>query len=170
MGRKVNPGRWTAEIEGDFVVFLIGARPQKTHLLRSIRDLGGRRGMKHMLDYLMDHPEKGLLGYEMGLPTIVQYWRSFDQLEAFAKDGDDPHLDAWRKYWRRVGKSQRTGIWHETYLVRSGEYEAVYGNMPAFGLGAATKVVPVAESSTARGRLRAADLGLTGLDADPPAS
>ena len=24
---KVNQGRWTAEIEGDFVVFLIGARP-----------------------------------------------------------------------------------------------------------------------------------------------
>ena len=117
----------------------------------------------------MDHPEKGLLGYEMGLPTIVQYWRSFDQLEAFAKDGDDPHLDAWRKYWKRVGKSQRTGIWHETYLVRAGEYEAVYGNIPAFGLGAASKVVPVAESSTARRRLRAAAGSLTGLsEADPP--
>ena len=105
--------RLTAEIEGDFVVFLIGARFDKLHLARSIVDLGGRRGMKHMLDYLVAHPETGLLAYEMGLPTIVQYWRSFDHLEAFAKDQDAPHLDAWRQYWRRVGRGGRTGIWHE---------------------------------------------------------
>ncbi len=152
---KVNVGRWTAEIEGDFVVFLIGARPNSPlHLLRSFGDLGGRKGMKHMLDWLMERPEKGLLGYEMGFPTIVQYWRSFDQLEAFARDADDPHLEPWRNYWRRVGKSGRTGIWHETYLVRAGEYECVYGNMPTFGLAKASTLVPAAESSTARLRVR----------------
>ncbi|MGI9622669.1 MAG: DUF4188 domain-containing protein [Acidimicrobiales bacterium] len=151
---EINKGRWTADIEGDFVVFLIGARPQKLHLLRSLRDLGGRKGMKHMLDYLTEQPDKGLLGYEMGLPTIIQYWRSFEHLEAFAKDKDDPHLDAWRKYWKRVGKSERTGIWHETYMVRAGEYEAVYGNMPPFGLAKASNAVPVAESVGARERLK----------------
>lgn len=104
MSAKINQGRWTADIEGDFVVFLIGARPSKLHLLRSIIDLGGRRGMKHMLDYLVEHPEKGLLGYQMGFPAIVQYWRSFEQLEAFAKNTDDPHLDVWRKYFKRVGR------------------------------------------------------------------
>ena len=52
--------RMTAEIEGDFVVFLIGATlNSKLHLLRSFADLGGRRGMKYMLDYLVEHPEKG---------------------------------------------------------------------------------------------------------------
>ena len=152
--------RMTAEVDGDFVVFLIGARPNnKLHLLRSIIDLGGRRGMKHMLDYLVAHPEKGLLAYEMVVPTIVQYWRSFEQLEAFAKDATDPHLDVWRKYWRRVGKSDRTGIWHETYLVRAGEYEAVYGNMPPRGLGKAGRLVPVSESSSARERLKAMTAG-----------
>lgn len=145
--------RMTAEIDGDFVVFLIGARLDKLHLLRSAMDLGGRRGMKHMLDYLVAHPEKGLLGYQMGLPVIVQYWRSFDHLEAFAKDTDDPHLNVWRNYWRRVGRSDRTGIWHETYRVKAGEYEAVYGNMPPFGLGKAGRLVSLTESSTARGRL-----------------
>ena len=152
---KVAGRRMTAEIEGDFVVFLIGARFDKLHLARSLADLGGRRGMKHMLDYLMAHPDKGLLAYEMGLPTIVQYWRSFEHLEAFAKDTDDPHLDAWRNYWRRVGKSDRTGIWHETFLVKAGQYEAVYGNMPPHGLGKAGRLVPVAQSSSARGRLGA---------------
>jgi hypothetical protein len=148
--------RMTAEIDGDFVVFLIGARfNNKLHPLRTIMDLGGRRGMKHMLDYLVAHPEKGLLGYVMGLPVIVQYWRSFDHLEAFAKDTADPHLAVWRNYWRRVGKSGRTGIWHETYRVRAGEYEAVYGNMPPFGLAKAGRLVSLAEKSTARERLKA---------------
>jgi hypothetical protein len=91
----------------------------------------------------------------MGLPTIVQYWRSFEHLEAFARDQDDPHLDTWRNYWRRVGRSARTGIWHETYLVPAGQYEAIYGNMPPRGLGKAGRLVPASEASTARLRLRA---------------
>ena len=68
----------------------------------------------------------------------MQYWRSFEHLERFANDVDDPHVAAWRNYWRRVGRDTRTGIWHETYLVRAGEYEAIYGNMPPFGLGKAS--------------------------------
>jgi len=148
--------RMTAEIHGDFVVFLIGARfNNKLQMLQSFMDLGGRRGMKHMLDYLVERPEKGLLAYEVGIPTIVQYWRSFEHLEAFAKDKDDPHMEVWRKYWRRVGKSDRTGIWHETYLVKAGQYEAAYGNMPPHGLGKAGRLVPLSESSSARGRMGA---------------
>jgi hypothetical protein len=108
------------------------------------------------------HPEKGLLGYQMGLPTIVQYWRSFDHLEAFASDAGDPHVAVWRNYWRRVGTSARTGIWHETYLVRAGEYEAIYGNMPPFGLGQAGRLVPLTEGKTARQRFRAAAGGPAG--------
>jgi hypothetical protein len=152
---EVQQGRWTAEIEGDFVVFIIGARINSwRHVVSAIRDLGGRRGMNHMLKYLTEHPERGLLGFEtMGFAN-VQYWRSFEHLEAFAKDVDDPHLDVWRNYWRRVGKNPRTGIWHETFLVRDGEYEAVYANMPARGLAKASKMVSVAESSTARRRLK----------------
>jgi hypothetical protein len=154
---EINAGRWSAEIEGDFVVFIIGARiNSKLHALRALSDLGGRKGMNHMLKYLMSHPEKGLLGYETMGFTIVQYWRSFDHLEAFAKDSEDPHLQVWRNYWRRVGKSTRTGIWHETFLVRDGEYEAIYGNVPARGLGKASRLVPVADSTSARQRLKAA--------------
>jgi hypothetical protein len=154
--------RMSAEIDGDFVVFLIGAFPDKFHLVRTFLDLGGRRGMKHMLDYLMERPDKGLLGYQMGWPAIVQYWRSFDHLEAFANDTSDPHVAAWRNYWKRVGTSSRTGIWHETYLVRAGEYEAIYGNMPPFGLGKASRLVPLADAKTARDRFRATASGAVG--------
>lgn len=157
---SINKGRWTAEIEGDFVVFIIGPRlNQWWRPIRSLRDLGGRRSMNYMLKYLTDHPEKGLLGYQTFGLANVQYWRSFEHLEAFAKNTDDPHLEPWRNFWRRVGKSGRTGIWHETFLVRDGEYEAIYGNMPPHGLGKAAKLVPVAESVSARQRLRAASRG-----------
>ncbi|HEV7205738.1 MAG TPA: DUF4188 domain-containing protein [Jatrophihabitans sp.] len=153
MGQAI-AGRQRARIDGDFVVFLIGARLQLRHPIRSFGDLGGRRGMKHMLDHLTKHPEKGLLGFEMGFPTIVQYWRSFDHLEAFARDQDDPHSVAWRNYWKRVGQDNRTGIWHETYLVRADEYEAVYANMPPFGLGKAGSLEPLSQDSRARLRIR----------------
>ena len=144
--------RMMAEIDGDFVVFLIGARFNSFHLLKTVLDLGGRRGMKHMLDYLVAHPEKGLLGYQMGLPTIVQYWRSFDHLEAFANDAERPARGRVAQLLETGrARARRTGIWHETYLVRAGEYEAVYGNMPPFGLGKAGRLVPLAEGKTAQG-------------------
>lgn len=41
---------------------------------------------------------------------VMQCWRSFEQLEAFASDKDDPHLDVWHQYWRRVGRSGRSGM------------------------------------------------------------
>jgi hypothetical protein len=152
---EARQGRWTAEIEGDFVVFLIGARLQKSRPIRSLRDLGGMRSMPYMLKYLSERPESGLLGYQLLSPMVnVQYWRSFEHLERFARDEDDPHLAAWRTYWKRVGTDTRSGIWHETYLVRAGEYEAVYGNMPPYGLAKATSMVKVGAESRARGRLK----------------
>jgi hypothetical protein len=151
----IKQGRWMAQIEGDFVVFLIGARLTKGRRLKAFGDLGGRRGMLHMLKELSADPDSGLLGYEMSTfgGLIVQYWRSFEHLERFA-NSPDPHGNAWRTYWKRVGTQEGTGIWHETYLVRAGEYEAIYGNMPPFGLGRAGTLVTVAEGSTARGRLK----------------
>jgi hypothetical protein len=99
----IHRGRYAAEIDGDFVVFLIGARLNKPWLaVPSFLDLGGRRrGMQAMLDYLTEHPEKGLLGYRMGFSTIVQYWRSFEHLEAFARDEELLHREAWLQWYRR---------------------------------------------------------------------
>lgn len=156
MGKPLNKGRWTAEIEGDFVVFLIGARFNKPlRIIAGMKDLSSTRGpsMQKMLDYLVANPEKGLLGYEKAGMTTIQYWRSFEHLEAFAKDKEDPHLEAWRVYMKRANGNSRVGIWHETYLVRAGEFEAIYGDMPTRGLAKASKAVSIADSSTARNRI-----------------
>ncbi len=101
----------------------------------------------------MAHPEKGLLGYRMGFPTIVQYWRSFEHLESFARDTDDMHRPVWLDFFRR-DKKGRTGIWHEAYLVRAGEYEAIYTNVPEGGLAAVGRAAPLSSTSSARQRLR----------------
>jgi hypothetical protein len=46
------------------------------------------------------------------------------------------------------------GIWHETYRVRSGEYEAIYSGMPLFGLAKAGSLALVTpEQDSARQRL-----------------
>jgi hypothetical protein len=152
---RIHSGRFSAEIDGDFVVLLIGARLNKPWLaLRVLRDLGGRRrGMQAMLAELMAHPEKGLLGYRGAGLTIVQYWRSFEHLEAFARDPGDLHRATWLEWYRRDPHG-RTGIWHETYLVRAGEYEAIYQDVPEAGLAVAGRVVPLRGTSSARLRLR----------------
>ena len=86
--------------------------------------------------------------------ALVQYWRSFEDLERFARAKDEPHLSAWRRFNKAVGADGSVGIWHETFLVDAGRYEAVYGNMPVFGLAAATQHVPaVGKRETARRRL-----------------
>jgi Domain of unknown function (DUF4188) len=153
----IHRGRFGAEIDGDFVVFLIGARINRPwSLASSFLDLGGRRrGMGAMLADLAAHPEKGLLGYRMGFSTIVQYWRSFEHLEAFARDPGDLHRPTWLDWYRRDPQG-RTGIWHETFLVRAGEYEAIYSDVPEQGLAAAGRAVPLTGTSSARLRLRRA--------------
>ncbi len=59
---------------------------------------------------------------------------------------------------RRVSRTAlvRRRLGYETFLVRAGEYEAVYGNMPPHGLGRPSEVVPIGSDSSARGRLKRA--------------
>jgi hypothetical protein len=159
---KVQPGRFTADVDGDFVVFLIGMRVNKPWKLHKWVPVA--MAMPRMLRYLDNNPQEGLLGYRMGgsprAPTLIQYWRSFDDLDRFARNPDAPHLGPWRRYVREIGSSGDVGIWHETFKVRAGEYEALYGNMPVFGLAAATRHVPANQ----KGRSAAFRIGARAAD------
>jgi Domain of unknown function (DUF4188) len=155
---KVAAKRVTANIDGDFVVFLIGMRinkPWKPH-----KWLPVFRAMPRMIRELEKHPESGFLGHIMNLGVIVQYWRSFEHLEAYARDPNQLHWPAWIAFNKRVGLSRGdVGIWHETYRVRAGEYECMYSGMPLFGLAKASATVdPVGPLESARGRLEATAL------------
>ncbi|MBW4699248.1 MAG: DUF4188 domain-containing protein [Aphanocapsa lilacina HA4352-LM1] len=155
---QVMAGRYTARVEGSFVVFLIGMRVNQFWAVG--KWVPTLRAMGPMLRTLYRDPEKGFLGGETFLywrgVALVSYWRSFEDLEKFARSPDEPHLEAWRRFQRSVGADGSVGIWHESYLVESGHYEAMYGNMPRFGLAAATEHIPIAgRRETARGRIGA---------------
>src|SRR5947209_12434631 len=90
----VMAGRYTATIEGPFVVFIIGMRVNRFLAFR--KWVPTAMAMGPMLKTLFQHPEKGFLGAETffsGRSTVlIQYWRSFDDLERFARSKEEPHL------------------------------------------------------------------------------
>jgi hypothetical protein len=154
---KINRTRLTADIDGEFVVFIIGMRPNK--LWKVHKWLPVALAMGRMLGELSKRPESGFLGSQtfgaLG-GCIVQYWRSWEQLEAYAQDRNSAHWPAWVAFNKRVASNGDVGIWHETYRVAPGAYECVYNNVPDFGLGKATRLVPASGyRETASGRMSA---------------
>ena len=127
--------RRAAKMDGEFVVFLIGMRVNRWWKIS--KWLSVAAAMPRMLKELAQHPELGYLGAEawFGRTTILlSYWRSMDHLHAYAKSRTATHLPAWKRFNEVIGTSGDVGVWHETYRSRPGDYEAVYVNMPAFGL------------------------------------
>jgi len=159
---SVFAGRYTASVDGPFVVFAIGMRINRLRALRKWWPVV--TAMPPMIETLNRHPEKGFLGAESFVfwrgVMLLQYWRSFEDLDRFARSPADPHLEAWRRFNRAVGGSGEVGIFHETYLVQDGQYECVYGNMPRFGLAKAfAHERAVGNRETARLRLNRPDDG-----------
>lgn len=157
MSASINARRH-GRIEGEFVVFLIGMRMNRWwKIWQSVRVA---LGMGRMLRELNAHPELGFLGAEswFGRTTImVSYWRSMDQLLAYAKSRSHEHLPAWRSFNKLVGTNGDVGIWHETYRSRAGDHESVYANMPLFGLAkAGVSLEATGAHETAQGRLATA--------------
>lgn len=151
----VHAQRMTAELDGEFVVFLIGMRINKPWKLHKWVPVV--LAMPRMLKELYQHPECGFLGHTSAGLLQIQYWRSFDHLEAYARSRDHAHWPAWVDFNKRVGGSRGdVGIWHETYLIAPGRYETVYSGMPAFGLGKVGRLLPAGgHRDRARGRIHA---------------
>lgn len=157
MAKEIFHGRYTAQIDGDFVVFMIGARAS---IRQVFKNFWVGQSFNAMVNELNADSESGFLGGESFvrmLPfesILVSYWRSFDALERFARDRENLHYPAWIRFYKEIGANSDYGIWHETYMIRAGEYECIYGNMPKFGLGNVRGVqhVSLKEASRARNR------------------
>lgn len=144
----VHPGRFTAHLgdRTDVVVFIIGMRINR--LWQMWRWLPVFLAMPKMVEELCADPSRGLLArpstYMSGrVFLLVQYWRSFEDLERFARVPQGSHLTAWREFNRKIRDNGSVGIFHETYRVPAQSIETVYGNMPVFGLAAATAHEPL---------------------------
>ncbi|MGW1912526.1 DUF4188 domain-containing protein [Streptomyces sp. NPDC002076] len=141
--------RTTADAKGEVVVLLIGMRINRfwaVHLWLPVM-----LGMLRMLRELERDPARGLRAKVLLTASprtyyVVQYWESKDKLYAYATAPDAFHHRAWAALNRkeRSGKLRgQVGIWHEAYVVPEGSYEAIYGDMPAFGLAAAHGQIPL---------------------------
>jgi hypothetical protein len=119
--------------------------------------------MNGMIAELEQKPDSGFLGYEDWFswrPVMIQYWRSPEQLIAYARARDGVHYPAWVRFNKELAKRPDVGIWHETYVVRAGDYECVYNNMPRFGLAKVAQALEAEGTSmTAQGRLGRSDGG-----------
>ncbi|MGZ4600579.1 MAG: DUF4188 domain-containing protein [Oryzihumus sp.] len=175
---QVHTERVTHEHDGGIAVFLIGMRltqpwrvdawlPVVTAMPRMVRELyqtkaAAARGEGEDLGFL---EARSLVG--AGGPTVVQYWRSVEDIYRYASAPDHAHRPAWQAFNARARKaSGAVGIWHETFAVPAGGHESLYLGVPTMGLAKATAVVPVARRGpTASERLAtggsagAADLG-----------
>lgn len=139
--------RVTVDERDEFVVLLIGMRinrwwkvhkwlPVALSMRRMVRQLGALRS------------STGYLGGEyrtVGNPIVfVQYWRSYDHLEAYASNRELAHLPMWAWFFKAIALGGDVGIYHEAYRIAPGNYESVYLNMPRFGLGRVFPLVPAA--------------------------
>jgi hypothetical protein len=133
--KLVLPGRKHAEIEGDYVVFLIGARANKVvdGYFKWVGD-----AFKEMIDELESDPSLGYLGSESFVGDTgtlsVQYWKTAKELNAWAS-GSMKHSLPWKNLMKKGRECSDYGFWHETHEVKAGRYETVYVNMPQMMLG-----------------------------------
>ncbi|NBD23023.1 DUF4188 domain-containing protein [Paenibacillus glycinis] len=152
--KHVMQGRYTVEMDKSFVVFIIGMRINR--YLAVHKWIPVSKAMRAMIIELTQNPETGFLSAELSrngrILTVVQYWRSYDQLEKYARG--ELHLKTWDSYNKTISANGAVGIFHETYRVELGDFECVYNNMPKFGLGKAGNHIPVSRNmQTSRSRL-----------------
>ena len=148
--------RRSADIEGDFVVLVIGTHVNRWRDVRAW--LPVIRAMPRMVRELERRPELGLLkaygGWMFGGPTYIQYWRSYDQLVAYARSAEAEHLPAWRAFNRATrAHGDAVGVFHETYRVSAGQWETIYGAMPEIGLLGASRGNDLRRGSTSASRM-----------------
>ena len=109
--------------------------------------------------YAKPAEESGFLGHQhLSILNMAQYWRSFEQLEAYARSKNAAHWPAWVAFNRPMkGARGVVGLWHETYIVRAGDYEAIYSGMPKTRLGKVSSLAPATGGREAARQRRAAD-------------
>lgn len=154
---KVMPGRFTAQVDGSFVVLRLGIRVNR--LLLFWKWIPTLCTTVPLMRALLHEQAPGFLGgfsllYWKSSIGIIQYWRSWEDLEHVAHSRENGYLTLWRRYKISPGADGSVGLWYEAFFVESKRYEAVYDNTPVIGLASATSHVPATgRRETARRRL-----------------
>ena len=111
--------------EGDqnHVLFLIGL--EFDSLWRVGDWLPVAKAGSSMFKELEANADVGLIGRDtcLGQTTIlIEYWRSLEDLQAYALDDKAGDFPAWRDFRNTTDAADSVRVWHEAYEVRQGEY------------------------------------------------
>ena len=129
---QIENGRMTHEHDGPIGVFLIGMRFNRLHrpdqwvpvfaaMPKMLAELyrnkaAAARGEAEDLGFLGARTLMGGKGV-----TVVQYWRSVEDIYRYASAADHGDRPAWTAFNARARKAAgAVGIWHETYAVPVG--------------------------------------------------
>lgn len=156
--------RVTHAYDGPLAVFLIGLRVHKPWRLGVVGPTF--RAMPRMLAELERNKaaaargEEESLGFLAGRSTVngfgttmIQWWRSVDDIYAYANAPDLAHRPAWLAFHRAARQDPgAVTIWHETYVVSAAE--SLYAGPAPFGLASVAGTVPAGRrGESARERL-----------------
>ncbi len=148
--------RNTHAYEGDIVLFLIGMRIHRPWRVNIV----GRAftAMPKLIAELEEAqaaaaagagPDLGYLGGRLILdglhPTVIQFWRTTEDLYGYAASDDTGHRAVWRDFYRYAKADPRAmTLWHETYAIPAGAHESIYlGPEQKFGLAGLAGAIPV---------------------------
>ena len=158
--------RQTHAYDGSLALFLIGLRIHKPWRLGLVRSaIAAMPRMIAELERNLAASEKGdeeSLGYlgsrftvHLSGVTTIQWWRSTEDIYAYANAGQREHRPAWVEFYRLAkADPDAVTIWHETYQVTPGGAESLYVGPRPFGLADVAGTVPVGRrGETARQRL-----------------
>lgn len=155
---KIEPGRYTANYPDEFIVLMIGLRINKTRKFKEWVPV--LRDSFAMTKEALTLPGQPLLHsysvWNMDDRRVlfsVQHWRSFEALMEWSNNKELKHRPGMRDFMKRTAYNGNVGVWHETYKVAAGQFEAIYANMPAMSLAAAGEFVPLSKKSRGNDRM-----------------
>jgi len=154
-GDEIRLGKFAADNAEPVVVFLVGLRINSWRKPRHWLPL--LLAMPAVVRELTAQPDGGLLGYRLLLgpgprqAMLLQYWRTVDDLHAFARHPASTHRAAQQRLWEHYAAAGgAVGVWHEMLPLAEGAYHSLYGNMPPMGIGAIHALRPLAWESRSR--------------------
>lgn len=138
----------TVELEQSKILFLIGLRINNIWKIHQWWRLV--LAMPKILKELKQQKVAGFISGNLWYGKdilMVQYWDDFKSLEHYAKNKSKSHMPVWTYFNLKILSSADVGVWHETYEIEPGKFEAIYTNMPSFGLANAGKFIEIDNSS-----------------------
>jgi len=147
---NMQKGVWfTAQVDGDYCVFLLGARSNAPWKLNKSFNWLNSTFLAITKEVECLPASAGYLGGESYVGTnftdgshamVVMYWRSWQQLKDYAWSKEHLHSKVMGEMLQTARNHPELGIWHEAYEVTSKGTHSTYLNCPPFGLADAFEV------------------------------